>query len=262
MRTLKQILADESTVFAAACGRIPSHTIVQMIGLSGHFQAVWFDHEHCGFSGSQLEVMALAARATGMESFVRLAPTDYASVTRCLEAGAGGVMAAQIHTADQAAEFVRWAKFHPEGTRGLNNGGYDGRFGGKGIATLAREANEAVFIAIQVETRGSVEEVDAIAALPGVDLLFVGPADLSQALGVTGEFFHPTCLEAIDAVSAACKKHGKHWGAVSIGSDHAAMLLEKGCRLLSPTNDVRLMQLALKAAGDEIAALKKITPRP
>lgn len=260
MPTIKQRLTAGEIVFASACGRIPSHTIVQMIGLSGHFQAVWLDHEHCGFSGSQLEVMALAARATGMDSFVRLAPTDYASVTRCLEAGSGGVMAAQIHSAEQAAEFVRWAKFHPEGTRGLNNGGYDGRFGMLPLATFARGANQDIFVAIQIETRGSLDEVDAIAALPGVDLLFVGPADLSQALGVTGELFHPDCLAAIDAVAAACKKHHKHWGAVSIGNDHARMMLEKGCTLLSPTNDVRLLQSALKLAGDEVDALRSMLP--
>ncbi|HEX6987138.1 MAG TPA: aldolase/citrate lyase family protein, partial [Planctomycetaceae bacterium] len=233
--------------------------VVQMIGLSGHFQAVWLDHEHCGFSGTQLEVMALAARATGLESFVRLAPTDYAAVTRCLEAGAGGVMAAQIHSAGQAAEFVRWAKFHPEGSRGLNTGGYDAGFGASSIKEFTARANESVFVAIQIETRGSVAEADAIAALPGVDLLFVGPADLSQALGVPGDLFHPDCLAAIDAVAAACERHGKHWGAVSIGNDHARMMLEKGCRLLSPTNDVRLLQVALKAAGEEIAGLR---PQP
>ncbi|MBA3315088.1 MAG: aldolase/citrate lyase family protein [Planctomycetota bacterium] len=256
MLSLKQRLSSGETIIAAACGRIPSHVIVQMIGMSGHFQAVWLDHEHCGFSGQQLEVMALAARATGLESFVRLAPTDYAAVTRCLEAGAGGVMGAMIHNAAQAEEFVRWAKFHPEGNRGLNNGGYDGKFGGLPLAAFAKNANENVFVAIQIETRGALAEVDAIAAIPGVDLLFVGPADLSQALGVTGELFHPECLSAIDAVAAACKQHGKHWGAVSIGHEHAQMMLGKGCRLLSPANDVRLLQVALGVVGEEIAALK------
>jgi 4-hydroxy-2-oxoheptanedioate aldolase len=256
MPSLKTRLAAGETLFAAACGRIPSHAIVQMIGMSGHFQAVWLDHEHCGFSGQQLETMALAARASGLECFVRLAPTDYAAVTRCLEAGAGGVMAAMIHSVEQAAEFVRWAKFSPEGNRGLNNGGFDAKYGALPLAAFARQANENVFVAIQIETRGALEQVDDIAALPGVDLLFVGPADLSQALGVTGEFFHPDCLAAIDAVAAACQRHRKHWGAVSIGHDHARMMLEKGCRLLSPTNDVRLLQFALAAMGEEIASLR------
>lgn len=256
MPSLKQRLAAGETVFAAACGRIPSHVIVQMMGLSGHFQAVWLDHEHCGFSGTQLEVMALAARATGMDSFVRLAPTDYASVTRCLEAGAGGVMAAQVHSVGQAAEFVRWAKFHPAGNRGLNNGGYDAAFGKLPLAEFTRTANEKVFVAIQIETRGALDEADAIAAIDGVDLLFVGPADLSQALGRTGEFFHPDCLAAIDSVAAACRRHGKTMGAVSIGRDHSRMMLDKGCRLLSPTNDIRILQTALTAAGEEIADLK------
>lgn len=258
---LKQRLAAGELVLAAACGRVPSHVIVQMIGLSGHFQAVWLDHEHCGFSGAQLEVMALAARAVGLDSFVRLAPTDYASVTRCLEAGAGGVMAAQVHSADQAAEFVRWAKFHPLGNRGLNNGGYDGRFGRRPLAEFAQKANEESFVAIQIETIGSVEQADAIAALEGVDLLFLGPADLSQAFGVTGQPFHPDCVAAVDAIDAACRRHGKAWGAVSLGADHARLLLDKGCRLLSPANDVRLIQEGLAAMGREIAGLRGVGQR-
>ncbi len=102
-------------------------------------------------------------------------------------------------------------------------------------------------MAIQIETLQSVEECDAIAAIDGVDLLFIGPVDLSQSLGVTGEFFHPKCIAAIDRVAAACAKHGKHWGAVTANLEHCDLLVGKGCRLITPTNDVRVINDGLSA---------------
>src|SRR5690606_20619941 len=126
----------------------------------------------------EIELAVIAGRSVGLDSFVRIAPTDYAVVTRCLETGAGGVMAAQIRSAEHAEEFVRWAKFAPRGARGLNTGGFDGGFGNRSPADFTAGANRDSFVAIQIETLGAVEECDAIAAIDGVDHLFVGPADL------------------------------------------------------------------------------------
>ncbi len=97
-------------------------------------------------------------------------------------------MAAQIFSAAQAEQFVRWAKFMPRSARGLNNGGFDAQYGRIPPAEFCQKANRETFVAIQIETLGAVEECDAIAAIDGVDLLFIGPVDLSQSLGVTGTF--------------------------------------------------------------------------
>ena len=104
-------------------------------------------------------------------------------------------------------------------------------------------------MAIQIETLGAVEECDAIAAIDGVDLLFIGPVDLSQSLGVTGDFFHPKCVREreLDALALACAKHGKHSGAVTANLEGCDTLVGKGCRLISPTNDVRLFSIGLQA---------------
>ena len=176
-------------------------------------------------------------------------------MTRCLESGAVGVMAAQIHSAKQAEEFVRWCKFAPRGHRGLNPLGYDGGYGSIPLADFAVQANERTMVAIQIETAGAVEEVDAIAAIDGVDLLFVGPSDLGQALGVTGDIFHDRCLTAVDAVAAACRRHGKHWGAVVPTPEYADLLVSKGCTLTTPTNDVKLVSAGLGAVKEGFSTL-------
>lgn len=247
MRTLKDRLSAGETAMILAASRVLHHNLLQIVGITGGFHGVWFDMEHVGLTTEQLEVGTLACRAYGMDTFCRLAPTDYAAVTRCLEAGAGGVMAAQIFSVEQAEEFVRWAKFAPRGMRGLNTGGYDARFTTIPAAQFAQKANADVFVLIQIETLPAVEQCEAIAAIDGVDALFIGPADLSQSLGVIGDFFHEKCLAAIDKVAAACRKHGKHLAAVAFNPQHAQMLHNKGCRLISPTTDSRIMVAGLQA---------------
>ena len=244
---IKDRLARDELVMAFGVGRLLHHNLIQIVGIQGGFHAVWFDHEHAGFSIENLEVGTLAARSQGLDSFVRLAPTDYAIVTRCLESGGGGIMAAQVFSAEQAEQIVQWTKFAPRGQRGLNTGGWDGQFATIPPAQFCEKANRESFLAIQIETAQSVDECDQIAAIDGVDLLFIGPSDLSQSLGVTGDFFNQKCIDALDRVAAACRNHGKHWGAVTPNPEHAGMLVEKGCKLLSPTSDSRVVNVGIQA---------------
>lgn len=253
--SLKTRLARGDQVVIFGIGRLFHHNLIQLLGLQGGFDGFWIDHEHVGLTIRDIEIAAVTGRSVGLDCFVRMAPTDYALVTRCLETGAGGVMAAQIHSAEQAEQFVRWAKFVPRGQRGLNIGGYDAGFGSRPAAEFIAAANRDTLVAIQIETLGALQQCDTIAAIDGVDHLFVGPADLSQSLGVTGEFMHPKCIEALDRVSAACRNHGKTWGAVTPTPAHAEMLVEKGCTLLSPVNDVRLAQAGLKALQVEFSGM-------
>ena len=253
MQRTKERLANEETVRIAGLGRVLHHNVIHIFGFHGGFEALWFDHEHVGFSMEKLEIACTAARSQNLECFVRIAPTDYAVITRCLESGAGGIMAAQVFSAAQAEQIVRWAKFFPRGNRGLNNGGFDGRFSMTPQAQFVEEANARTWVAVQIETLDAVECCDAIAAIDGVDLLFIGPSDLSQALGVTGDFFNPKCLEAIDRVAAACRKHNKPWGAVTPTLQHAEMMHSKGCRMLSMTSDSRFINAGLTAVKTQFA---------
>lgn len=255
MTSLKQRLDAGETAIILACGRVYHHNTLQIVGMTGGFHGVWFDMEHVGLTTNQLEVATLACKAYGLDSFCRIAPTDYASVSRCLEAGAGGIMAAQIFSTKQAEEFVKWTKFAPRGYRGLNVGGVDARFTTLPAAEYTKKANAETFTLIQIETVPALEECDAIAAIDGVDALFIGPADLSQSLGVTGDFFNEKCINAIDKIAAACKKHKKHLAAVAFNPAHAQMLHEKGCRLISPTTDVRVIVAGLQAVRKDFAAL-------
>jgi 2-dehydro-3-deoxyglucarate aldolase/4-hydroxy-2-oxoheptanedioate aldolase len=157
-------------------------------------------------------------------------------------------MAAQVRSARQAEEVMTWAKFAPRGLRGLNTSGRDALYTHKSQEQFAHDANRDQFVAIQIETLGALEEADAIAANDAVDLLFVGPSDLSQAMGVLGQFSHPRLLEGLDRVAAACRRHGKHWGTVAPNPEYTRCCYEKGCRMLSLSADVSALRQGIDVA--------------
>jgi 2-keto-3-deoxy-L-rhamnonate aldolase RhmA len=201
----------------------------------------------------QIEEATRAARGVGLDSFVRLTATDYATVMRALEAGAGGIMAAQVRSAAEAEQIVRWAKFQPRGIRGIHGGGADGQYGTLNLHEYMRQANGRSFIAMQIENQEALDEVDKIAAVPDVDLLFLGPADLSQSMGITGQWNHPRMQEAIDRVARAAHDHGIYWGILPFGKESARHCIDHGCRMLSLGLDVWAMAKGLRASQQEFA---------
>jgi 2-dehydro-3-deoxyglucarate aldolase/4-hydroxy-2-oxoheptanedioate aldolase len=250
---LKEALAQGKLVRVFGVGHLCSAKLVEIVGLTDGYEAVWFDQEHVNLSLDQIEQGARAARGCGLDSFVRLTATDYATVMRPLEAGAGGIMAAQVRNARQAEEIVRWAKFPPRGARGFNNSGVDGRYGTVPLAEYLTRANAETFVAIQIEHVEAVADVEAIAAIPDVDVLFIGPADLSLSLGLPGEWDHPRFWEAVERVARAARAHGIHWAVLPFSPPFARRCVELGCRMLSLGLDVWTMRQGLQALRGEYA---------
>ncbi len=129
MARIKQLLAEGKVVRMFGLGQLQCPKLVEIIGEHGQFDALWLDFEHGGLTMKDIELATMAARSYGMDHFVRLPATDYATVMRPLEAGAGGVMFSMVRSPAEVEQAVRWAKFWPEGERGLNGGNRDGRFG-------------------------------------------------------------------------------------------------------------------------------------
>src|SRR5262249_59717392 len=108
--TWKDLLRTDRVLRVCMLGQLCSPKLVEMVGFHGNFDGVWFDQEHTGMTVPQIEEAARAARGVGLPNFVRLAPTDYATVMRALEAGSDGVMAAMIKTADEVENVLNCAK--------------------------------------------------------------------------------------------------------------------------------------------------------
>ena len=222
--------------------------------MAGGYDGVWLDQEHGGLSIEQLQLASACARANSLGVFVRMAPESYARVSQNLEAGMDGVMAARVKTASEVEEFVRWCKFAPRGNRGFNNSGFDAQYTRKPVDQFIQNANRDLFVAIQIETVEALEEVDQIAAVDGVDLLFFGPGDMAQALGYPGQFEHEEVWDTARRVSAACRKQGKNWGTVPVGPEFAARSVEMGCRMLTMGSDARVLSLGIDAVKDAYGA--------
>ena len=252
---LKQSLRENKLVRVFGLGQICHPKIIDIIGMQGGYDAVWLDQEHAGLTLPQIEHACLAARATGIDSFVRLAPTDYATVMRPLEAGAGGIMAAQVKSAAEAEQVMQWAKFYPRGMRGVNGSGVDGRYATVPMNDYMSRANDDTFVAIQIEHIGAVNEVEAIAALKEVDVLFIGPADLGQSMGIVGDWDHPRVWQAIERVAKAAAAAKIQWAILPRNAAYAKRCVDLGCKMISIGLDVWAVQRGLKAFLAEFEAM-------
>ncbi|MGL5094296.1 MAG: HpcH/HpaI aldolase family protein, partial [Planctomycetia bacterium] len=230
-RSIKQRLADGETVRLFALGQLAHPKIVEMLAMVGGFHGVWIDQEHADLPQSTIETLLLACRARDLDACVRVAPTDYAVLMRPMEAGARAVMAAQVNSVDEARRVVEWTRFPPAGKRGLNLFNVEADWGTADPAALVAAANRETLVSVQIETAAAVEAVDAIATVPGLDHLFLGPADLSLSLGVPGEYMHPLCRAAVQKIAAAAVAGGLSWGALTRNRDHAEFCRELGARL-------------------------------
>lgn len=245
--SIRALLRQDGVIWVYCLGQICDPKLVEIVGYEGGYHAVWLDQEHAGVSIGQIEQATRAARGVGLDTFVRLAPTDYATVMRSLEAGAGGIMAAQVRNAAQAEEVVRWCKFHPQGLRGVNGSGVDGRYGTTPIRDYFAQANERTFVAIQIEHADAVADVENIAALAHVDVLFIGPADLGQSMGIVGDWNHAEVWKAIERVAAACKKNNIHWAILPPTPEYAQRCIALGCKMLSIGIDTWTFQRGLRS---------------
>jgi len=247
-RLLKDLLAQPKRVLNVfALGRMCHPIAIEMFGQAGGFDGLWFDQEHGGLTSEQILVSTIAARANGLGTFVRMPFTHYSLASQNLESGVEGVMAARIASVAQAEEFVRWCCYAPAGWRGVNTQGADGHFTRRSGKQMAEARSRETLVGIQIETLGSLNDAERIAALPNVDLLFVGPADLSAEFGFLGQPDHPRVWEAIDAVNAACQKHGKAWGTVPPSPAFASRAVENGCRMLTIASELHALRLGIDA---------------
>lgn len=249
--TLKQALAGPGVLRVFGLGQLCHPKLIELIAFMGGYDAVWLDQEHVGLTIPQIEEGTRAARAAGIDVFVRLTATDYFSVMRVLEAGASGMMIAMVRSVEEAQDLVRWAKFHPVGERGVNGTGIDGRYGTMPFREYVRVSNERTLLGVQVEHIDAVRCIDELCAVPEIDFLFIGPADLSQSMGIPGEWNSPQLWQAIERVAEACRKAGRHWGILPLNPAFARRCVDLGCKILGLGLDMWIVRRGIEAFKDD-----------
>ena len=210
--------------------------ITELIGLAG-FDCVWLCMEHCTGDYAAVENCIRAAKLHGMDAMVRVSKAAYPDVIRPFELDAAGIMYPHCMDPCEAARAVRLTRFQPIGLRPVDGGNIDGDFCTVPLTDYMAHANSQKFVIVQIEDKEAIEHIDAIVATEGIDAVFVGPGDLSQSLGVPGQADDPRIVEAIEAVAAACAKHGKHWG-VPTDEENIRKYYDMGARFLTMGADV------------------------
>ena len=215
-----------------------------------------YDMEHSGFDLDAIADLLAWTRGTDLTPIVRVPAIEYHFVARCLDAGALGIMFPNVKSAAEARLAVSMVKYPPQGRRGLGLGHAHTRYQAPAdAAAYLAEANAQTLVIAQIESRSAVEEVEAIAAVDGVDVLWVGHFDLSAGLGITAQFGNPLFEEAIAATVAACRRHGKAAGFQPGSFDQARWALARGFACLSFGADSALFGKALSASVAEVRRL-------
>lgn len=224
---------------------------------------VLFDCEHSGFGFETIKSALRYFEAARLPAIVRVPSKEYHHIARAADMGAEGVMLPMVDDAAQARAILDCLKYTPAGRRGVALGiAHDAYSGGPVLEKLAK-ANARTTLFCQIETAAGVENAFEIAAVEGVDCLWVGHFDLSASLGIPGEFEHPKFLAAIERVVAACREHGKACGRlvpdVATGIDY----WRRGFDFLCYSGDVWALGAAVKAGVDGIrAGVAKIGAEP
>lgn len=226
--------------------------MIEAIGHGG-FDFVILDMEHGPNGLETLEHLIRAAEVSGLVPIVRTRPVGTELVNMVLDLGAGGVQAPQVATPEEAAAVVRAARFAPQGERGVCRYVRAAKYSAMPPAEYFATANEAVVI-IQLEGRRALENLESILGVSGLDIVFVGPYDLSQSLGVPGEIEHPRVVECVDRIVQACARRGMACGTFTESVAAAARWVARGMRYISYSVDVGLMSAACAIAAAELRA--------
>ena len=215
---------------------------------------VVFDMEHTGWSLETIRMLIATARSTEMVPLVRVPSSDYHFMARVLDVGAMGIMVPMVESVEQAESIVQFAKYPPVGRRGAAFGVSHDDYSGGDIVEKIQSANRETLLIAQIETERGVEQARGIAAVPGIDVLWIGHFDLTNSLGIPGQFDHPRFLEALEEVLAACREHGKVPGFMAGDVATGKGLLDQGFRILAYGGDLWLYQAAVR---DGVAQLRQ-----
>lgn len=240
---VREKLASGESVFTAKT----SYHNRDIIGLAGSFgfHGVWICLEHTRSDPAHVYSLIQACQLANADAVVRLKPANYADLLWLLEGGVRGIMLPRVRAVDEVKEVVSAMKFPPLGKRGVDGIGAEAGFGRLPMQQYFSEANRENYLIVQIEELEVLPHLDAIAAIPGVDILFIGPADLTLALGKFGRTNDPEVIEIFRRVAESCRRHGKVAG-LPCSAEQVPFYHEMGFRFFNVISDYRCVLDGLK----------------
>ena len=208
------------------------------------FDCIWLDLEHRSFSDRDVQTLLTHSHLHDIDIMVRPATIEKTGLYRYLEDGAAGLMIPHVNTAEKAKMLVDAVKFPPLGDRGLDGAGLDADYYVGDADAFVKQANQETFLVVQIETPQAVQNVDEIAAVAGVDGLFIGPGDMGLRLNLDAS--NITLESTYERVAAACKRHGKAWGAPAATPEILKQRQKQGGQLLNHGGEFGAIMKMLK----------------
>lgn len=246
--SLKAMSRSKSPKFGSFIVEFATPGVGHILKASG-CDFVLFDMEHSGFSIETVKQSIRYFEAAGVRMIVRVPSKDYDHIARVCDMGAEGIMLPMVNNAEEARRILDSIKYVPEGKRGVALGVAHDNYRNVGtVAERLTAANRRTTLFCQIETVDGVENADAMAAIDGVDCLWVGHFDLSASLGIPGDFGNKIFKDAIAKVAAATKKHGKALGRLVPNVETGIEYNKLGFDFICYSGDVWILQGALTDA--------------
>lgn len=243
MKFIRERVLSGERLFGTWCN-LGSSLTAEMAGTAG-FDWVLIDLEHGAGDYGNLVHQLQAVAATNAAAIVRIAWNDSPRFKRVLDVGASGVMVPYVNSADEARAASRSMRYPPDGVRGVATLNRAASFG-TDFPTYFRRANAELVTIVQIETREAVAASDSIAAVDGVDVLFVGPMDLSTSLAISDPFHDRTFLDTLETIAKAARSHGKAPGILVATEEQVALVAERGYTFVALGSDGGMVMNGMK----------------
>jgi len=237
---VKQALAEGKLQLGTGFGQFRSQDVVRILAQAG-FHWAFIDTEHGGFDLETVQDLCRIAVLVGLCPVVRVGDMQYSLVARALDCGAQGILFPRVESPEMLEKAVSWTRFPPAGVRGFGLVPLHVDNEKVSIPEIIAHVNSNVLVAFQIETQRGVDARDELVSVPGVDAVFIGPADLSIALGVGGDFLHAKMVDAIDKIHETCVKHKVASGSHSRGIQQAKFLIDRGLKFVGCSNDTSML---------------------
>ncbi len=239
---LRRRIARGETMFGVFVDA-PTISHVETLAIAG-FDFVILDQEHGHINAESLVHLVSACDHFGIASLVRTPSSASWLIGPALDCGSSGVQVPFVSTAAEAEAAVSAARFAPAGERGVHVFLRGGQYGALGAQEFFSVCNENQAVVLQVEGTEGVENLEAIAAVPGYDSIFIGPYDLSQSLGVAGQTGHQRVVDVIERTVTLCGQHGKVVGTFVNTPEDAAVWAARGVKMVSVSCDTNIFYRA------------------
>lgn len=254
MKIISDRIRNKDILFGIGAS-LGSGIIAELIGAAG-FDWIWIDLEHGTGGLPQLIPQLQAISSYNTAPIIRVPFNEQYLYKQVLDAGASGVMVPFISNRQEAEKAVASLRYPPLGVRGVAKFTRAAGFG-KNFDNYFSEANESLALIVQIETYEAVEKVDEIAKVDGVDVLFVGPLDLSVNMGIPQKYDDPSFISALERVAAACRKNNKAAGILVPGLQRLKKILELGFTFLVVGSDGGILSSGLSKINEECNSYMK-----